>query len=173
TGVQKIVSPPVVIEPPPPPENICFEALTAKERRQMLKRIRSEPVKPRQEPRKPHPPTQGEIMLAAKPGEKEQKIKDFAASIGIDLNNNILKSMTKGASVLVGDITYRAGTDGALYQVHRIATPAEDIRARFERLRQQQVPKVIRLVGEHNRKAQAAESESSDDKPVWIGPIAW
>ncbi|ELI8129968.1 replication endonuclease [Yersinia enterocolitica] len=172
TGVQKIVSPPVVIEPPPPPENICFEALTAKERRQMLKRIRSEPVKPRQKPKKPRPPTQGEIMLAAKPGEKEQKIKEFAASIGIDLNDNILKSMAKGASVLVGDITYRAGTDGALYQVHRTATPVEDIKARFERLRQQQVPKIIRLVGEHYRREQAAEMESDKDKPVWFGPIA-
>ncbi|HHQ9173616.1 TPA: replication endonuclease [Yersinia enterocolitica] len=172
TGVQKIVSPPVVIEPPPPPENICFDALTSKERRQMLKRIRSEPVKPRQKPKKPRPPTQGEIMLAAKPGEKEQKIKEFAASIGIDLNDNILKSMAKGASVLVGDITYRAGTDGALYQVHRTATPVEDIKARFERLRQQQVPKIIRLVGEHYRREQTAEMENDKDKPVWFGPIA-
>ncbi|EKN4865403.1 TPA: replication endonuclease [Yersinia enterocolitica] len=172
TGVQKIVSPPVVIEPPPPPENICFDALTAKERRQMLKRIRSEPVKPRQKPKKPRPPTQGEIMLAAKPSEKEQKIKEFAASIGIDLNDNILKSMAKGASVLVGDITYRAGTDGALYQVHRTATPVEDIKARFERLRQQQVPKIIRLVGEHYRREQAAEMENDKDKPVWFGPFA-
>ncbi|HDL7014689.1 TPA: replication endonuclease [Yersinia enterocolitica] len=172
TGVQKIVSPPVVIEPPPPPENICFDALTAKERRQMLKRIRNEPVKPRQKPKKPRPPTQGEIMLAAKPGEKEQKIKEFAASIGIDLNDNILKSMAKGASVLVGDITYRAGTDGALYQVHRTATPVEDIKARFERLRQQQVPKIIRLVGEHYRREQTAEMENDKDKPVWFGPIA-
>ncbi|HFQ7289864.1 TPA: replication endonuclease [Yersinia enterocolitica] len=172
TGVQKTVSPPVVIEPPPPPENICFETLTAKERRQMLRRIRSEPVKPRQETKKPRPPTQGEIMLAAKPGEKEQKIKEFATSIGIDLNDNILKSMAKGASVLVGDITYRAGTDGALYQVHRIATPVEDIKARFERLRQQQVPKIIRLVGEHYRREQAAEMENDKDKPVWFGPIA-
>ncbi|HDL7480986.1 TPA: hypothetical protein PXN71_004226, partial [Yersinia enterocolitica] len=162
----------VVIEPPPPPENICFDALTAKERRQMLKRIRNEPVKPRQKPKKPRPPTQGEIMLAAKPGEKEQKIKEFAASIGIDLNDNILKSMAKGASVLVGDITYRAGTDGALYQVHRTATPVEDIKARFERLRQQQVPKIIRLVGEHYRREQTAEMENDKDKPVWFGPIA-
>ncbi|MBW5829166.1 replication endonuclease [Yersinia kristensenii] len=172
TGVQKIVSPPVVIEPPLPPENIYFDALTAKERRQMLKRIRSEPVKPRQKPKKPRPPTQGEIMLATKLGEKEKKIKEFAASIGIDLNDNILKSMAKGASVSVGEMTYRAGSDGALYQVHRTATPVEDIKARFERLRQQQVPKIIRLIGEHYRREQKAETENDKDKPVWFGPIA-
>lgn len=173
TGVQKIATPPVVIEPPPPPENICFEALTVKERRQMLKRIRSEPVKPRQEPKKPRPPTQGEIMLAAKPGEKEQKIKEFAASIGIDLNDNILKSIAKGASVLVGDITYRAGTDGALYRIQHSAITKESIQARFERLRAQQIPAVIRLTGDHLRKQKKVEEENTDDKPVWIGPIAW
>ncbi|WP_427228054.1 replication endonuclease [Yersinia enterocolitica] len=173
TGVQKIATPPVVIEPPPPPENICFETLTVKERRQMLKRIRSEPVKPRQEPKKPRPPTQGEIMLAAKPGEKEQKIKDFAASIGIDLNNNILKSMAKGASVLVGDITYRAGMDGALYRIQHSAITKEGIQARIERLRAQQIPAVIRLIGDHQRKQKKVEEENTDDKPVWIGPIAW
>ncbi|WP_261370080.1 replication endonuclease [Yersinia aldovae] len=173
TGVQKIVSPPVVIEPPPPPENICFEALTAKERRQMLKRIRSELVKPRQQPKKPRQPTQGEIMLAAKPGEKEQKIKEFAASIGIDLNNNILKSMVKGASISVEGVTYRAGTDGALYRVQHSAITKEGIQARVERLRAQQIPAVIRLTGEYLRKQKKVEEESNDDKTVWIGPIAW
>ncbi|HGH9530628.1 TPA: replication endonuclease [Yersinia enterocolitica] len=173
TGVQKIVTQPPAIESPPPPENIRFEVLTAKERRQMLRRIRNELVKTDQQPKKIRPLTQGEIMLGAKLGEKEEKIKDFAASIGIDLNNNILKSMAKGASVLVGDIAYRAGTDGALYQVHRIATPAEDIKARFERLRQQQVPQVIRLIGDHLRQQKKSEEESIDDKTIWIGPIAW
>lgn len=173
TGGQKIVTQPPAIEPPPPPENIHFEVLTAKERRQMLRRIRNEPVKTNQQPKKARPLTQGEIMLGAKLGEKEEKIKDFAASIGIDLNNNILKSMAKGASVLVGDIAYRAGTDGALYQIHRTTTPAEDIKARFERLRQQQVPQVIRLIGDHLRQQKKSEEESIDDKTVWIGPIAW
>lgn len=172
TGGQKIVTQPPAIEPPPPPENIRFEVLTAKERRQMLRRIRNEPVKTDQQPKKTRPLTQGEIMLGAKLGEKEEKIKDFAASIGIVLNDNILKSMAKGASVSVDEMTYRAGSDGALYQVHRTATSVEDIKARFERLRQQQVPKIIRLVGEHYRREQKAETENDKDKPVWFGPFA-
>ncbi|WP_073991455.1 replication endonuclease [Yersinia mollaretii] len=173
TGVQKIVTPPAVIEPPPPPENICFEALTAKERRQMLKRVRSEPVKRRTETKESRLPTQGEIMLAAKPGEKEQKIKEFAASMGIYLNDNILKSMAKGASVSVEGVTYRAGIDGALYRVRHSAVTTEGIQARIECLRAQQIPAVIRLIGDHQRKQKKGEEESSDDKTVWIGPIAW
>lgn len=173
TGVQKIVTPPAAIEPPPPPENICFEALTAKERRQMLKRVRSEPVKRRTETKESRLPTQGEIMLAAKPGEKEQKIKEFAASMGIYLNDNILKSMAKGASVSVEGVTYRAGIDGALYRVRHSAATTEGLQARIERLRAQQIPAVIRLIGDHQRKQKKDEEESSDDKTVWIGPIAW
>ncbi len=100
----------------------------------MLKRVRSEPVKPRQEPKEPRPPTQGEIMLAAKPGEQEEKIKDFAASMDIYLNDNILKSMAKGASVSVEGVTYRARADGALYRVQHSAITTEGIYERAEYL---------------------------------------
>ncbi|WP_145558021.1 replication endonuclease [Yersinia aldovae] len=172
TGVQKIATPNEVIEPPPPPENICFEALTVKERRRMLKRIRSESPKPRNQQKTTRKPTQGELMLAAGLGEREHKIKEFADSIGIDLDNNILKSMAKGASVLVEGITYRAGIDGALYQVHRKDVTAESVMDRVERLRQQQVPQVIRLIGDHYRQQKAAEVDDCSDRPVWFGPVA-
>lgn len=172
TGVQKMTTPPVVIEPPPPPENIDFDALTAKERRQMLNRIRCEAAKPRKKPTKPRQPSQGELMLAADLGEKEFLIKDFADSIGIALDNNMLKSIAKGASVTVEGTTYRARTDGALYVVRNLTTSATDIKARFERLREQQVPLVIRLVGEHKRKLETVEAEDNQDKPVWFGPVA-
>ncbi|MFV8800243.1 replication endonuclease [Yersinia enterocolitica] len=172
TEVQKIATPNEVIEPPPPPENICFEALTVKERRRMLKRIRSESPKPRNQQKTTRKPTQGELMLAAGLGEREHKIKEFADSIGIDLDNNILKSMAKGASVSVEGITYRAGIDGALYQVHRKDVTAESVMDRVERLRQQQVPQVIRLIGDHYRQQKAAEVDDCSDRPVWFGPVA-
>lgn len=92
--------------------------------------------------------------------------------MGINLNDNILKSMAKGASVLVGGITYRAGTDGALYRVQHPAITKEGIQARIERLRTQQIPAVIRLIGNHQRK-QKKDEEGGDEKTVWIGPIAW
>ena len=78
-------------------------------------------------------------MLAAKPGDKEQKIKEFAASIGIYLNDNSLKSMVKGASVSVEGVTYRAGTDGALYRVRHSALTKEGIQTHIKRLRAQQI----------------------------------
>ncbi|WP_145491550.1 hypothetical protein [Yersinia rohdei] len=99
-------------------------------------------------------------MPAAKSSGKEQEIKEFAESIGIYLNDKILKSMVKGALIFVEGVIYRAGTDGVLYRVLHSAATTVEIQARFERLRAQQIPAVIRMVGEHNRKEQAAESES-------------
>ncbi|MGP0911316.1 hypothetical protein [Serratia sp. CY81593] len=88
----------------------------------------------------------------------ERQIGSFAESIGFSLDACILKSLTRGASVVIGGQRYRARTDGCLYQQ---STPAATTAlTRLTALWHQQVPEQSRLIGNHlRREAKKQESE--------------
>lgn len=198
-----------VQEPSSPPENLDFERITDKERRLLLRRIRSTPsesvknpftaiaegfplpdegldlppirsvlpdtasikrwreqVRHEQEQRalayfslddgqgaENHRPSTARVGINTikRPLSKlERQIGSFAESIGFSLDNCILKSVARGATVTIDGQRYRAQADGCLYQQ---STPTTTTAlTRLTALWHRQIPEQTRLVGEHLRK---------------------
>ncbi|WP_176063380.1 hypothetical protein [Serratia marcescens] len=80
----------------------------------------------------------------------ERQIDSFAESIGFSLDACILKSVARGATVIIEGQRYRARADGCLYQQ---STPVDTtVLTRLTALWYRQIPEQTRLVGAHLRK---------------------
>ncbi|BEN53900.1 hypothetical protein SMKC058_11640 [Serratia marcescens] len=97
------------------PQSIDFEQLGYKERRELLKRLRTPGQKTLSDRPKRQLLTLGEHALSSPHDELIEKLDDYAYTLGIDISRAALRRLVLGETVNIGDMCYRAGYSGSLY----------------------------------------------------------
>ncbi|HEJ7039457.1 TPA: replication endonuclease [Serratia liquefaciens] len=97
------------------PKGTDFERLGYKDRRELLKRLRSPGQKTLSDKPQNRQLTPGERALSPQHNELIEKLADYAYTLGIDISCAALRRLVMGETVNIGDKCYRAGYSGALY----------------------------------------------------------
>lgn len=171
TGEQKSSSKPPPVPPPVIPAGADLNQMTPKQRRRLLKCLREQSVKTKKSAATPCKAARSGRSRLSGLSDRELKIKDFAHSIGIEMDAGMLRSVARGAQLTTGAESWRAGEDGALYLIQKSTSPNQVLQ-RFENLRRRQESAVKRQVREHLQKEEENQAADNADRPVWFGPTA-